>query len=659
MEDGLSKLHTLLLRQLKRTDINEKDILPNKHDQWVDFLLHVSRTYFDHDQDRYLLERSMEISSREMMELNEKLEYAQQIAHLGYWLYDRVEDKLTWSKEMFRLAGIDPSEGEPKLAQAKELLIHENDRSKLTALIERAFSEGKDYEMELQFKNKKENEYYWLYVKGHPHIEYKNESGHSQSIRFLSGIAIDINKRKQAEQYEILQHALTSVLAENTSLITAAPELLRIICESFRLDIGELWVVDKITNVLRNVTVWFGNKIDMKEFVENSKQMTFLPGIGLPGRVWTEKKMCWIEDVVKDANFPRASFAKKTNLHSAFALPIIFEDEVLAVLEFISHRVFSINEEMMNLLKDVDRQIGIFIAREQSQRQVVTLSRQAGMSEVATSVLHNIGNILNSANVSISLVRDLITKSRTKKLISLSQIIKEHLTNKDEYLTNDQNGKLVPDYLVALSTAISEEFGNISNEINNIDVHLNHINDIVAMQNDISGLSGLKENLFLNEVVDLAIQMTCSSMEAKKIEIIKNYSFTESIITDKAKLLQILVNLFRNAYDAVLSLQKLRQKKLIVWIRKSESKPCVEIIIKDNGVGIASESLTRIFSFGFTTKPNGHGFGLHSSAITATELGGSLKAESEGVGEGATFTIELPLSDGFLDERKVDELETT
>ena len=112
---------------------------------------------------------------------------------------------------------------------------------------------------------------------------------------------------------------------------------------------------------------------------------------------------------------------------------------------------------------------------------------------------------------------------------------------------------------------------------------------------------------------------------------------------EKQKVLQILVNLMRNARDALV--ESGRQGPAIDLAhpnrrRSDEKKVVIEVI--DNGVGIEEENLTKIFSHGFTTKRHGHGFGLHSSANAAKEMGGNLTAHSDGPGRGAVFTLELP-----------------
>jgi len=285
---------------------------------------------------------------------------------------------------------------------------------------------------------------------------------------------------------------------------------------------------------------------------------------------------------------------------------------------------------------------------EETHQKLLITARRAGMAEVATSVLHNIGNILNSANVSSSLLLEMMRKSHIENLFKVAEMIKEHISKQDEYLINDPQGKLIPDYLLALSKDIFNEHKNISVEINNLDVHLNHIESIVAMQKDISGIAGIKEKIFLEEIVDLAIQMGCSSLEDRSIKIVKNYQFDGVIVTEKSKLLQILVNLIQNAKDSLKSFSEL--SKLITITIKKTATTCI-ISVKDNGSGITNDNLTKIFSIGFTTKIHGHGFGLHSSSIAAKELGGSLMAESAGIGKGATFIVELPLASQLIEEK--------
>lgn len=395
-----------------------------------------------------------------------------------------------------------------------------------------------------------------------------------------------------------------------------------------------------MSNVLRCITVWTVDNDGMKEFIEHSKRITFLPGVGLPGRAWSQKKICYIKDLAADTNFPRAVSAKKVNLHSAFAFPIFFDNEVLAVLDFLSQSVTSLDEGMMKLFNDINKQIGIFIAREQTNKKMTMLSRQAGMSEIATSVLHNVGNILNSINISIASILKLTTHKHIKNLVKACKMIHDNLTKQPDYLVNDDKGKLIPDYLVNLSDVLATDYTEIKNETNNLMKHIEHVKDIVVMQKDISGIYGIQQNVFLPEALDFALEMSCVAPETHGIKIVRNYNDAAFIIIDKTKLLQIIVNLIRNAKDSLQLMENKTQKTITLSIKKSNSM--IKIIVQDNGVGIPKEIIKKIFTMGFTTKLDGHGFGLHSSAIVAKELGGNLMADSLGAGKGATFTLILP-----------------
>ena len=617
MSNEESKLHFMIAKQLKKNAFSEGDILPQKKAQWDEFLKRISNYLYDCEQERYLTERSMEISSQEMRDLNNKLELAQELAHMGYWTVDKNINKMSWSKEMFHLAGMDYSKGAPSLEDLKQY-VHPGDREKFDASFEEAFSAGKAFEIELRFRNVKDGKYNWHFCKGQPQDNNTIDIDEKKTKQILTGIVIDITKRKQEELRKSLLHSVSSILVEHSSFNLAAPQLLKVICEALDIEVGELLIVDKNNKVLRHAFIWSKNNINNSAFVEASKTITFIQGIDLPGLAWANKEITWIENISKENSFTRLKEAKIANLHGAFALPIAYEGEVLAVIEFFSQSTFELDNDIINLLKDIDNKIGTYIEREQNQIQIATLSRLSGMSEIATSILHNIGNILNSASTSISLALEINRQPYIKKLVSICGIIKEHLTANDDYLTGDIKGKKIPDYLIALSKALDLDNEQTAKELANIDIHLNHIKDIVMLQKEFSGISGLRENLLLPQVIDLAIQM--SNTLTTDITIEKTYKYHDFVNLDKSKLLQILVNLFSNARDSVI-LAKDNLNKIIKVFINPIGKKSVEIKISDNGLGIPKEKLTMIFSFGYTTKKNGHGFGLHSCALAAKEIG--------------------------------------
>ena len=275
-------------------------------------------------------------------------------------------------------------------------------------------------------------------------------------------------------------------------------------------------------------------------------------------------------------------------------------------------------------------------------KRLLESSRQAGMAEVATGVLHNVGNVLNSVNVSSTLICDQVRNSRAARLRDVVLLLNKNAPDLGNFITNDPKGKIIPGYLTSLSERLAAEQQDLLKELELLTKNVEHIKEIVAMQQNYAKVSGMIESLSVKNLVEDALQMNAAALARHGILVIRDYQEVPVISVDKHKILQILVNLIRNAKYAIDAAAK-REKRLTVTIRLNE-RTLIEISVTDNGIGIATDNLTRIFSHGFTTKRDGHGFGLHSGALAAKEMGGSLAAFSEGVGKGATFVLQLPLS---------------
>ena len=274
------------------------------------------------------------------------------------------------------------------------------------------------------------------------------------------------------------------------------------------------------------------------------------------------------------------------------------------------------------------------------QRQLRDASRQAGMAEVATSVLHNVGNVLNSVNVSADLVASNLKKSRAAGLQRVVSLLQEHRGDLGGFLTHDERGRHVPIYLAELSKQLSADQENTLQEIDSLKKNIEHIKEIVAMQQRYARVGGATETIDVIHLVEESLRINTSGFERHAITLIREFEQVPSITVDKHKVLQILVNLVRNAKDACeVAGNALRR----VTIRVARCAAGIEVAVMDTGVGIPPENMTRIFNHGFTTKKGGHGFGLHSGALAAKELGGALRAESPGMGQGATFVLELPI----------------
>jgi PAS domain S-box-containing protein len=273
-------------------------------------------------------------------------------------------------------------------------------------------------------------------------------------------------------------------------------------------------------------------------------------------------------------------------------------------------------------------------------RQLLETSRQAGMAEVATSVLHNVGNVLNSVNVSATLVTEQLRDSKTAFVPKVGALLESHAADLGAFLTTDPRGKKLPAYLATLGQELLAEQSAMSEELGHLRKNIEHIKEIVSMQQDFAKVSGVTETVELTELVEDALRINVSALTRHEVKLVRDYQVKPVLTIERHKLIQVLVNLIRNAKYACDESGR-ADKQIIVRVTRPDERVRIEVI--DNGVGIPAENLTRIFAHGFTTKKEGHGFGLHSGALVMRELGGSLQVSSDGAGLGATFTIEVPL----------------
>ena len=278
---------------------------------------------------------------------------------------------------------------------------------------------------------------------------------------------------------------------------------------------------------------------------------------------------------------------------------------------------------------------------ERVHRELVAASREAGMAEVATNVLHNVGNILNSVNISANVVTERIKRSAVPGVSRLAALLSEHAAVAGKFLAEDPRGRRVPEYLAALGAQLSSDQREVLEELALLRDNLEHIKDTVMMQQNYAKRCGVEETVEVTALVEDSLRLNASAFERHGVQLEREFGEVPPITVDRHKVLQILVNLVRNAKHACD--ESGRPHKLIT-LRTEASSRGVRISVIDNGVGIAPENLQRLFRHGFTTRRSGHGFGLHSGALAAQELGGTLHAESAGSGLGAAFILELPLA---------------
>jgi C4-dicarboxylate-specific signal transduction histidine kinase len=296
------------------------------------------------------------------------------------------------------------------------------------------------------------------------------------------------------------------------------------------------------------------------------------------------------------------------------------------------------NEALRSSLREKE---AVLNQLRQVQRELLDASRRAGMADVATAVIHNVGNALAGANVSASVIADVVKSSKQAGLAKAVELLRQRQGELAQFLSEDERGKQLPEYLTLVSDAIDTEHKQILKEMQSLNASIDHIKVIIMTQQSYAKSAGLIEKLPVTAMIEDALKLGFASFERHQINIKREFAEIPEVEIDRHKLFQILMNLISNARHA---LKDSTREEKNIFIRTKRNGGTVLIEVEDNGCGIAAENLSSIFRHGFTTKKEGHGFGLHASANTATEIGGKLIVRSAGINQGATFTLEIPLT---------------
>lgn len=285
--------------------------------------------------------------------------------------------------------------------------------------------------------------------------------------------------------------------------------------------------------------------------------------------------------------------------------------------------------------------------RKQAQEELARLntyiaevSHRAGMAEVANSVIHNVGNALNSINVAVSTINSEIKSTPLGSLPKIADMLREHEANLSQFLAQDEKGKKLPKLLEMLSEQWKLENATLISETKQLQESVAHIREIVSRQQSLSGKLGIDENINISDLINNCLSFYVTNFKNAKIIVSMNNEPGLEWNGDRSKITQILLNLIMNSEESLIASSN--QPKTLKITSFNNKNDGIQIEVADNGTGIEPEVLNKLFSYGFTTKPFGHGLGLHASAIAANEMGGTLQAFSSGKDKGATFILTLP-----------------
>jgi two-component system, sensor histidine kinase and response regulator len=426
----------------------------------------------------------------------------------------------------------------------------------------------------------------------------------------IYAIATDVTERKREEARLAAQYAITRVLAEASTLATATPRILQVICETLNWSVGTIWRFDQKGKVLRSVETWHTPSAQVEEFDRSTRSSTLAPGVGLPGRVWSQAQPAWIDDVTCDANFPRASIAAKEGLHAAFGFPILLGTEVLAVLEFFSHKIQQPDRRLLEMMSAIGSQIGQFIERMEAE-----------------DALRMYAHDLEAAR---------------KRAEDATRAKSEFLANISHEIRTPMNAMIGLTEL-ALATRITREQREYLNAIqSSADALLTLINDLL----DFSKIEARKLQLDrigfnLRDALEDTMRVLAPRAHQKELELACHIhpDVPDTLLGDPLRLRQIVLNLVGNAIkftehgEVVLHVQAERRGSGGVQLR---------FAVSDTGIGIPQEKQALIFEAfsqadsSTTRRYGGTGLGLAISAQLVQLMGGTISVESQVAG-GSTF----------------------
>lgn len=426
----------------------------------------------------------------------------------------------------------------------------------------------------------------------------------------IAGIAIEHQRaeeeRRRAEDQLTLLQVITMEVAAAQDLPSALKVVLRRVCETTGWVLAQAWIPSADGFVLECSQTWFTTAVGLEEFRLGSERTRFLPGMGLPGRVWSAKQAVWIRDVTLDSNFPRVQEAEGTGLKSALGIPILSGDRVIAVIEFFLREPEDEDEHLVNVITSIAAQLDMAIERKhaedelrRTQGQLAHVARVTTMGELTASIAHEVNQPLGA-------------------IVGNADICLDWLANEHPDLSK-----------------VAEAIEDISRDGHRASEVISRIRGLAKKQ------LPQKITLDINEVAREAQALVNHEANMRGVTLLTEFAAELPIVSgDRVQLQQVLLNLLMNGMDAMTTTER-QQRRLTISTGNDGGQALVSVC--DCGVGVEQGQSEQVFKAFHSTKSGGMGMGLAISRSIIEAHGGRLWLEPND-GPGVTFKFTLPSS---------------
>src|ERR1043166_8359172 len=527
---------------------------------------------------------------------DERFHLVAQATNDAVWDWDLETGHVWWNQGFQGLFGYKADDIGSDM-DSRNSRLHPDDREAVLSSLRRTFDVGEKYwSGEYRFRRA---DGAYAYILDRSTVIHDQDG---KPVRMV-GAMVDITPRKRIEQRLTIQYAVTLALAEAESLREAAPRILQAVCDNLEWDLGAVWSVDRGGNVLRCLELWHKPGLEVAQFEACSRQRTFAPGVDLPGRVWLNGALTWIEDLSNEVRFPRASLATSAGLRGAFAFPIQLSGELFGVVEFFSHEIRQPDAELLQMFSAIASQIGLYTERKRAAEELKKAKEEAEAANHAKS---------------------------------------QFLANMSHEIRTPMNGILGMTSL-ALETELNPEQQGLLNTVKESgETLLSLINEILDFSKIEAGKLKLEPIDFqLRQTLEDAVLTLGLRAPQKGLELACHIEteVPDALIGDPGRMRQIVLNLLGNA----IKFTERGEVVLRVGIKsRSEDSVCLHCTVVDTGIGIPREKQGLIFDAftqadnSTTRKYGGTGLGLAISAELVELMGGVIWVESE-IGSGSRF----------------------